>query len=71
MRKALRRAIITRPRLKSIYNKKRSYNNWDTYKSKKIFALKYFAKENRAASVLLILKVLVTLKNLENLGLFQ
>ena len=29
MKKALRKAIMTHSRLKNIYNKKRSYDNWD------------------------------------------
>ena len=32
MTKALRKAIMTRSRLKNMYNKKRSYDNWDKYK---------------------------------------
>ena len=32
MTKALRKAIMMRSRLKKIYNKKRSYDNWDKYK---------------------------------------
>ena len=35
MTKALRKAIMTRSRLKNIYNKKRSYENWDKYKKTK------------------------------------
>ena len=37
MTKALRKAIMTRSRLKNIYNKKRSYENWDKYKKTKKF----------------------------------
>ena len=37
MTKALRKAIMTRSRLKKIYNKKRSYDNWDKYKKTKKF----------------------------------
>ena len=37
MTKALRKAIMTRSRLKNIYNKKRSYDNWDKYKKQKNF----------------------------------
>ena len=32
MAKALRKVLKTRSRLKNIYNKKRSYDNWDKYK---------------------------------------
>ena len=32
MTKALRKAIVKRSRLENIYNKKRSYENWDKYK---------------------------------------
>ena len=32
MMKALRKAIMTRSRLKNIYNKKGSYENWGKYK---------------------------------------
>ena len=35
MTKALRKAIMTRSRLKNMYNKKRSYDNWDKYKKQK------------------------------------
>ena len=44
MTKALRKAIITRCRLKSIYNKKRSYDNWDKYKKQIIFFVKTLRK---------------------------
>ena len=50
MTKALRKTKMTRSRLKNIYKKKRSYDNWDKYK-------------NRTTSTILLLKVLVILKN--------
>ena len=44
MTKALRKAIMTRSRLKKIYNKKRSYDNWDKYKKQRNFCVKLFRK---------------------------
>ena len=35
---------MTRPRLKNIYNKKRSYDNWDKYKKQRNFCAKLFSK---------------------------
>ena len=40
MTKALQKAIMTCSRLKNIYNKKRSYNNWDKYKKQRNFCVK-------------------------------
>ena len=37
MMKVLRKAIMTRSRLKNIYNKKKSDSNWDKYKKQRIF----------------------------------
>ena len=61
MAKALRKAIMTRSRLKNIYNKKRSYDNWDKYKKQKKIAWNSFAKQGSTTSIILILKVLVIL----------
>ena len=44
MTKALRKAIMTRSRLKNIYNKKRSYDNWDKYKKQRNFCMKLLRK---------------------------
>ena len=44
MMKALRKAIMTRSRLKNIYNKKRSYENWDKYKKQRNFCVKLLRK---------------------------
>ena len=44
MTKALRKAIMKRSRLKSIYNKKRSYENWDKYKKQRKFCMKLLRK---------------------------
>ena len=44
MTKALRKAIMTRSRLKNIYNKKRSYDNWDKYKKQRNFCVKLLRK---------------------------
>ena len=44
MAKALRKAIMTRSRLKNIYNKKRSYDNWDKYKKQKKNCVKLLRK---------------------------
>ena len=44
MTKALQKAIITRSRLKNIYNKKRSYNNWHKYKKQRNFCVKLLYK---------------------------
>ena len=44
MTKALRKAIMTRSRLKNIYNKKRSYENWDKYKKQRNFCVKLLRK---------------------------
>ena len=44
MTKASRKAIMTRSRLKNIYNKIRSYDNWDEYKKQRIFCLKLLRK---------------------------
>ena len=38
MTKALRKAIMTRSRLKKMCNKKRSYDHWDKYKKQRNFA---------------------------------
>ena len=40
MTKALRKAIVKRSRLENIYNKKRSYENWDKYKKHINFCVK-------------------------------
>ena len=45
MTKALRKAIMTRSRLKNIYNKKRSYDNWDKYKKTTTKKTKKFLRE--------------------------
>ena len=42
--KALRKAIRTRSRLKNIYNKKRSYDNWNKYKKQRNFCVKLLRK---------------------------
>ena len=42
--KALRIAIMMRSRLRNIYNKKRSYDNWDQYKKQINFYVKLFRK---------------------------
>ena len=44
MTKALRKAIMTRCRLKKIYNKKRSCDNWDKYKKQRNFCVKLLRK---------------------------
>ena len=44
MMKALRKAIMMRSRLKKIYNKKRSYDNWDKYKKQRNFCVKLLRK---------------------------
>ena len=44
MMKALQKAIMTRSRLKNIYNKKRSYNNWHKYKKQRNFCVKLLYK---------------------------
>ena len=64
MTKALRKAILTRSRLKDIYNKKQSYDNLDKYKTQiNFFATNPFAKQNGTTSVILILEVSVIPKN--------
>ena len=63
MTKALRKSIVTRSRLKNIYNKKRSYENRHKYKKQRNFCVKPFRKQSRTTSIILILKVSVTLKN--------
>ena len=64
MTKALRKAILTRSRLKNIYNKKQSYDNLDKYKIQIIFfATNPFAKQNGTTSVILILEVSVIPNN--------
>ena len=63
MTKALRKAIVTRSRLKNIYNKKRSYENRDKNKKQRNFCVKPLRKQNRTTSIIMILKVSVTLKN--------
>ena len=40
MNKALRKAIITRPRLKNKFDKNSSAKNWDSYKKQRNFFLK-------------------------------
>ena len=54
---------MTRSRLKNIYNKKRSYDNWEKYKKQINFCVKLFAKQNKNSSIILILKVSVIQKN--------
>ena len=44
MMKALRKAIMTRSRLKNLCNKKRSYANWDKYKKQRSFCVKLLRK---------------------------
>ena len=44
MAKALRKAKMTRSRLKNRYNKKRSYDNWDKYKKQINFRVKHLRK---------------------------
>ena len=44
MTKALRKAIMTGSRLKNLYNKKRSYANWDKYKKQRNFCVKLLSK---------------------------
>ena len=44
MIKALRKNIMARSRLKNIYNKKRSYDNWDKYKKQRNFCVKRHRK---------------------------
>ena len=44
MMKALRKAIMTHSRLKNIYNKKRSYDNWDKYKKQRNLSVKLLPK---------------------------
>ena len=44
MTKALRKAIISRSKPKIIYNKKRSYDNWDKYKKQRNFCVKLLRK---------------------------
>ena len=44
MTKALRKALMTRSRLKNIYNKKRSYDSWDKYKKQRTFCVKLLRK---------------------------
>ena len=44
MKKALQKAIMTHSRLKNIYNKKRSYNNWHKYKKQRNFCVKLLCK---------------------------
>ena len=63
MTKALRKAIVKRSRLENIYNKKRSYENWDKYKKHINFCVKPLQKkQKRTTSIILILKVSVKLK---------
>ena len=47
MTKALQKAIMTRSRLKNIYNKKRSYDNWDKYKKQRNFCVKLLRKRKQ------------------------
>ena len=42
--KTLRKAIMMRSKLKNIYNKKRSYDNWDKYKKQINFCVKLHRK---------------------------
>ena len=44
MAKALRKVKMTRSRLINIYNKKRSYDNWDKYKKQINFRVKHLRK---------------------------
>ena len=44
MTKTLRKAIMTRSRLKNICNKKRSYDNWDKYKKQRNICVKLLRK---------------------------
>ena len=44
MTKALRKAIMTRSRLKNIYNKKPSFDNWDKYTQKRNICVKLLGK---------------------------
>ena len=44
MTKALRKAIMTRSKLKNIYTKKRSNENWDKYKKQRNFCVKLLRK---------------------------
>ena len=65
MTKALRKAIISRSKPKNIYNKKRSYDNWDKYKKQRNFCVKLLRKTKRTTSIILILKVSVIRENSE------
>ena len=47
MTKALRKAIMTLSRLKNIYNKKRSFENWDKYEKQRNFYVKLLRKTNQ------------------------
>ena len=44
MTKALQKAIMMRSRLKTLYNKKRSYGNWDKYEKQRNFYVKLRCK---------------------------
>ena len=44
LKKALRKAVMAHFRLKNIYNKKRSYDNWDKYKKQRNFCVKLLRK---------------------------
>ena len=44
MTKTLRKTIMVRSRLKSIYNKKQSYDNWDKYKKQRNFCEELLCK---------------------------
>ena len=44
MTTALSKAIMTHSRLKNVYNKKRSYGNWDKYKKQINFYVELLCK---------------------------
>ena len=51
MTKQLRKAIMTRSRLKSIFNRTRANENWIAYKSKETYASKSLVKIGRHTMV--------------------
>ena len=63
MTKTLRKGIMTRSRLKNIYNKKRSYDNLDKYKKQRNFCVKPLRKTKQDYFNNIDIKNVVALKN--------
>ena len=64
MTKSLRKAMMLRSRLKNKFNKQRSDENWDNHKG--IFVLNYSTRPKKNILVILMSKVFLTTKILEN-----